>query len=88
MASSGVAQKASSRNNKTDDIYTGKRFNSYGKALEKQNKPNKKVNKDDVFYGDAKKKAYPIGMQKDRTKKRKSNFKGKKRKKDCNCPGH
>ena len=89
------AQSADSRRNKVDEAYTGKRFDSYGKPLEKKRQNKKrKANKDDVFWGDASKKAYPIGMEKDKKKKRKKARKarkakrGKKGKKSCDCPGH
>lgn len=85
------AQSADTRRNTVDEVYTGKRFDSYGKPLKKQNKRKPKVNKEDkVFWGDASNKSYPIGMDKDRKKKKKAKRgkKGRRKgRKSCDCPG-
>jgi hypothetical protein len=80
------AQSSSRSKRDADMAYNGKVYDSYGKPLDKKKQSKKKVKKDEVFEGDMKKKAYPIGMDKEKRKK-KSNYKGKKRKKGCNCPG-
>jgi hypothetical protein len=80
------AQNNSRAKKDADLAYTGKRYDSYGKPLDKKKQNKQKVKKDEVYEGDMKNKAYPIGMDKEKRKK-KSNYKGKKKKKGCNCPG-
>jgi hypothetical protein len=83
-----VLAQSTSRSSKNSDLaYTGKRFDSYGKPLEKKKQNKRKLKTSEAFDGDMKNKSYPIGIDKDKRKK-KSNYKGKKRKKGCNCPGH
>lgn len=82
-----LAQSADTRKSSADEVYTGKRYDSFGKPLQKQNKRKAKVDKrDKVFWGDASNKSYPIGMDKDKRKKKKGK-KGRKGRKSCDCPG-
>jgi len=84
---STLAQSNSRASKNKDVAYTGKVYDSYGKPVDNKKQNKQKVKTSEAFDGDMKNKSYPIGMDRDKGKK-KSNYKGKKKKKGCNCPGH